>query len=201
MRASPPGGYRQAAGDTARRVLLAGVGNVFLCDDGFGVEVIRRLDTGALPAGVHVADYGIRGIHLAYDLLDESYDSLVMVDAAPVGGPPGTLAVIEAAAAAGPAPAQAGPLGPPAVDSHSMHPQAVLGVLRMLGGWPGRVLVVGCQPAELGEGMGLSAPVRSALAEGVRLATVVARAEAAGGFGRDTAAPASRPAGVRPADA
>ena len=79
----------------AGRVLVAGIGNVFLGDDGFGVEVVRRLDPDRLPADVDVADYGIRGVHLAYDLLDGRHDVLVLVDALPLGEPPGTLAVLE----------------------------------------------------------------------------------------------------------
>ena len=76
------------------RVLVAGIGNIFLSDDAFGVEVAHRLSGRALPDGVRVEDYGIRGMHLAYDLL-EGYDALVLVDAVPMGEPPGTLAVIE----------------------------------------------------------------------------------------------------------
>ena len=78
------------------RVLVAGIGNVFLGDDGFGVEVVRRLAAVSLPDGVDVADYGIRGVHLAYDLLDGRYDTVVLVDALPLEEPPGTLAVLEA---------------------------------------------------------------------------------------------------------
>ena len=77
------------------RVLVAGIGNVFLGDDGFGVEVVQRIDPTSLPAGVDVADYGIRGVHLAYDLLDGRYGTVVMVDAVPLDEPPGTLAVLE----------------------------------------------------------------------------------------------------------
>jgi hydrogenase maturation protease len=154
------------AGSGCGRVLVAGVGNVFLTDDGFGVEVVRRLDGRALPEGVDVADYGIRGVHLAYELLDGRYRTLVMVDAVPVEGPPGTIAVIEA-----------GPLddahleSDPAVDGHGMHPLAVLRLLRRLGGELDRVLVVGCKPASVAEGMGLSAPVAAAVDEAARLVT------------------------------
>ena len=75
-------------------VLVAGIGNIFLADDGFGVEVAQRLRRPALPDGVRVEDFGIRGVHLAYELLD-GYDALVLVDAVPMGEPPGTVAVIE----------------------------------------------------------------------------------------------------------
>ena len=77
-----------------RRVLVAGIGNIFLSDDGFGVEVATRLAARTLPDGVRVEDFGIRGVHLAYELLD-GYDALVLIDAVPMGEPPGTLAVIE----------------------------------------------------------------------------------------------------------
>ena len=76
------------------RVLVAGIGNIFLGDDGFGVEVADRLAGRTLPDGVQVADFGIRGVHLAYELLD-GYDALVLVDAVPMGEPPGTVAIIE----------------------------------------------------------------------------------------------------------
>ncbi|WP_106403683.1 hydrogenase maturation protease [Actinocorallia populi] len=156
-----------------RRVLVAGIGNVFLSDDGFGVEVVRRIDTGSLPGGVRVADYGIRGVHLAYELLDRAPDTLIMVDAVPLEGPPGTLAVLEVGgrdldAAGGAVP----------VDAHGLHPLAVLLLLRRLGGEAGRVLVAGCRPASVEEGMGLTGPVAAAVPEAVRLVTELARAEA-----------------------
>ncbi|MBO2457687.1 hydrogenase maturation protease [Actinomadura violacea] len=170
------------SGAAKARVLVAGIGNVFLGDDGFGVEVVRRLAGTALPAGVEAADYGIRGVHLAYELLNGRHDTLVMVDAVPVDGPPGTLAVIEVdpadidAAAAGLDPAD--PIAPPALDGHGMDPMAVLRLLRQLGGGVGRVLVAGCRPGSLDEGIGLSAPVEAALGEAVRLVTRLACDEA-----------------------
>ncbi|MFC5746230.1 hydrogenase maturation protease [Actinomadura rugatobispora] len=168
------GGGAGAAG----RVLVAGIGNVFLGDDGFGVEVVGRIDVPALPAGVDVVDYGIRGVHLAYDLLDGRHDTLIMVDALPVDGPPGGLAVLDAA---DPDEGMGGDavLGAPAVDGHGMHPLAVLRLLRRLGGDVERVLVVGCRPAVVEERMGLSEPVRAVLDEAVRLVTALARDEAA----------------------
>jgi hydrogenase maturation protease len=151
------------------RVLVAGVGNVFLSDDGFGVAVAERLAGMDLPEGVEAADFGIRGVHLAYQLLD-GYDTLVLVDALDLGSEPGTVAVFEPDLSAGEA--------PPAVDGHSLDPTAVLGTLRRLGGSVGRVLVVGCQPATVEEGMGLSpavaAAVEPAAAEAVRLAAAAA---------------------------
>ncbi len=143
------------------RVLVAGIGNVFLSDDAFGVEVARLLSSRVLPEGVRVEDYGIRGIHLAYDLL-EGYDALVVIDAVPMGEPPGTLAVIEPEPAVGPATRCSshsdGDGGSP-VDAHTMSPDIVLATLARLGGSVERIVIVGCQPGQLHEGMGLSPPV------------------------------------------
>jgi hydrogenase maturation protease len=142
------------------RVLVAGVGNVFLGDDGFGVEVARRLAEADLPAWVQVADFGIRGVHLAFELLD-GYDAAILVDATPRGGTPGTLYVLEP---------EAGSDGGDGtlVDAHGMEPGAVLALLGALGGSPGRLLVVGCEPADVRERMGLSEPVADAVDDAVR---------------------------------
>lgn len=148
----------------SRGVLVAGIGNIFLSDDGFGIEVAKRLAAGPLPAGVRVADFGIRGVHLAYELLD-GYDGLVLIDAMPMGESPGTVAVIE--------PDADGDLVPddeaPVVDAHSMSPEVVLATLARLGGRVPRVYVVGCQPASLDEDMGLSPPVAAAVDGAVEL--------------------------------
>ncbi|GAA3936094.1 hydrogenase maturation protease [Actinomadura viridis] len=188
-----------AANEGARpcrgRVLVAGIGNVFLGDDGFGVEVVNRVDTAVLPPGVDVVDYGIRGLHLAYGLLDGRHDTLIMVDAVPLDGPPGSLAVLEvddpSAEPAAPAGSEEGGAGGPsgeahvAVDGHGMDPQTVLRLLRQLGGGGvERVLVVGCRPAVVEERMGLSEPVRAAVDEAVGLVTALACAEAARPRGR-----------------
>jgi hydrogenase maturation protease len=146
-------------------VLLAGIGNIFLGDDGFGVEVATRLGRQAVPDGVQVADYGIRGVHLAYELLD-GYDTLVLVDAVPMGETPGTLAVIEPGAPAAPA---GGDDVAPVIDAHSMSPGVVLGMLAGLGGSVNRVVVVGCEPATLDEGIGLSPAVAAAVEPAVEL--------------------------------
>jgi hydrogenase maturation protease len=134
-------------------VLVAGIGNIFLTDDGFGPEVARRLTTRPLPEGVKVVDYGIRGMHLAYDLLD-GYDGLVIVDAMPRQGSPGDVVVM-----------QVGPddLGDGEFDAHGMAPVAVLGSLASMGGEFPPTYVVGCEPADLDEGMGLSATVEAAV--------------------------------------
>lgn len=137
------------------RVLVAGIGNVFFSDDGFGVEMIRRLDPTALPGTVSIADYGIRGVHLAYDLMDGDYDTLILVDAVPLAQNPGTVTVLDATDAATDRTTT--------VDAHSMSPAVVLQTLHGLGGILDRVLVLGCQPAAIAEGMGLSEPVAAAL--------------------------------------
>lgn len=143
------------------KVLVAGIGNIFLGDDGFGVEVAARLRGAELPDGVRVEDFGIRGVHLAYELLD-GYDALVMIDAVPMGEPPGTVALIE--------PDPAGDVGDsagPAMDAHSMNPAVVLQMLAGMGGHVGRVVVVGCEPSVIDERMGLSPPVEAAVERAV----------------------------------
>lgn len=140
------------------RVLVAGVGNVFFGDDGFGVEVVRRLGAMDLP-GVTVTDYGIRGLHLAYDLL-EPVDLLIAIDAAPRGGTPGTLYAIE--------PDLAEETGAPA-EAHGMTLGTVLATVCMMGGVLPRVIVVGCEPHDTGEHMGLSAVVAAALEPAVEM--------------------------------
>jgi hydrogenase maturation protease len=169
----PPGSEPTGTGDG--RTLVAGIGNIFLGDDGFGVEVVRRLDPASLPPDVDVADYGIRGVHLAYELLNGRYTAVVMVDAAPLDGPPGTLAILDVDVNGSPPPAA--PTGQPGTavgfDAHGLHPESVLTLLRTLGGQLERALVVGCRPAVLEESTGLSAPVAAAVEEATHL---VARA-------------------------
>ena len=175
------------------RVLVAGVGNIFLGDDGFGVEVARRLAFTELPDGVRVADYGTSGMHLAYDIAN-GYDTTILVDAAPRGGPPGTITVLEvgpedrpglAASADGALP------GSQLFNAHGMQPDVVFGVLEMLGAKAGRILVVGCQPATLEEGIGLSEPVAAAVDEAIRVVTALA----AGNAGQTAAPQAAGKAG------
>ncbi|MFL6142096.1 MAG: hydrogenase maturation protease [Labedaea sp.] len=148
----------------SRNVLVAGVGNIFLGDDGFGVEVARRLSEVDLPDSVRVVDYGIRGMHLAYDLAGGDYGLTVLVDATSRGDVPGTVYVIELDPAAAVD-------NPSVLDAHGMQPDVVLGLVRLLGADPGRVLLVGCEPDTLGSGMGLSPVVARAV--GPAVATVV----------------------------
>jgi hydrogenase maturation protease len=156
------GGVNQAA---KPRILVAGIGNIFLGDDAFGVEVARRLSARELPEGVRVTDFGIRGYDLAYALLD-GYDTTILVDACPRGEPAGTLYVIEP---------DLEKLGGPeegAVETHSMNPLNVLRLAQSMGGRLKRILLVGCEPGTLGpeEGqMGLSEPIEVALDEAVKL--------------------------------
>jgi hydrogenase maturation protease len=144
----------------ASRILIAGIGNIFLGDDGFGSEVMRHV-CGRVNGsnGVHATDYGIGGMHLAYDLL-EDWDALVLVDAIPNRGSPGTVHVFEADHESRDAPA--------GLDAHGMDPVTVFASLRALGGTPPRTIVVGCEVADVSERMGLSEPVEAAVPDAVR---------------------------------
>ncbi|OPG03781.1 hydrogenase maturation protease [Microbispora sp. GKU 823] len=146
------------------RTLVAGVGNVFLGDDGFGVAVARRLADIGVPDGVEVGDFGIRGIHLAYELTS-GYDLTILVDAIPAGRAPGTLSVVEPAPES-PTPAPGGCF----VDAHAMTPDAVLTLASGLDLPRGdRVLLVGCEPADVSPGMDLSPPVAAAVPQAADL--------------------------------
>ncbi len=148
-------------------ILVAGIGNIFLGDDAFGVEVVRRLATRKLPADVRVTDFGIRGFDLAYALQD-GYETTILVDACPRGGTPGTLFVIEPDVKA-----LDDPEAPQAVvEAHAMNPVSVLRMARAMNIEVRNVLLVGCEPATLGgeQGeMGLSAPVQRAVEDAVTL--------------------------------
>jgi hydrogenase maturation protease len=144
---------------TRPRILVAGVGNIFLGDDAFGSEVARRLLGRELPAGVRVVDFGIRGLDLTYALLD-AYEAVVLVDATPRGGRPGTLYVLEPDRTDD---SEAGP----AVQAHGLDPVKVLRLAAAMGATVGRLLVVGCEPAAPGGAdemaMDMSKPVRAAV--------------------------------------
>jgi hydrogenase maturation protease len=152
------------------RILVAGIGNIFLGDDAFGVEVVQRLLERTWPENVQVIDFGIRGFDLTMALL-EDLDLVILVDAASRGGPPGTIYVIEPEPDRSGRPAPAGMM----FDPHSLDPVKVLELVQTMGGGPGRVLVVGCEPetARSEEDWdvtpGLSLPVQRAVGEAVRL--------------------------------
>jgi hydrogenase maturation protease len=157
----------------ARRVLVACIGNIFLGDDGFGVEVAQHLISRQYPQGIQIADFGIRGMDLAYALLD-NYDMLILVDAIQRGGSPGTLYLIEPDLSAL-SPEKGVEAGRVALDSHSMDPAKVLAYARTLGAKPIHTLLVGCEPSPLSDSdytemqMGLSEPVQAAVSEAVRM--------------------------------
>jgi hydrogenase maturation protease len=150
------------------RILVAGVGNIFLGDDGFGVEVALALSRQQLPEGVSVKDFGIRGFDLAYALLDP-WDAVIIVDALPRGEPAGTLYVVEPNLAALACAASA----ETAINPHGMDPVRVLSLAACQGTISAQVLVLGCEPQDFGdelEGrMGLSAPVQAAVEEAAKM--------------------------------
>jgi hydrogenase maturation protease len=148
-----------------RRILVACIGNIFLGDDGFGVEVARRLLRKSMPANVRVEDFGIRGFDLAYAIADAP-DVTILVDACPRGGAPGTVYVIE------PDLSEIQSLESAPAEGHSMNPLSVLRLAISMGAQLKQIVLVGCEPAFLGgeEGhMGLSAPVDAAVDEAVRV--------------------------------
>ena len=144
----------------ASRILIAGIGNIFLGDDGFGPEVMRHVCAQFSDFdGIRATDYGIGGMHLAYDLL-EIWDALVLVDAIPNRGSPGTVHVFEAD--------HQSPDAPAGLDAHAMDPATVFASLRALGGTPPRTIVVGCEVADVSDRMGLSEPVTAAVPQAVQ---------------------------------
>ncbi len=163
----------------SKRILIACIGNIFLGDDGFGVEVARQLlsrQNGRYPDSVQVMDVGIRGMDLAFTLLDD-YDTLILVDAIQRGGQPGTIYLIEPDLTAM-TPEKGGEASRIALDNHSMDPVKVLAYARTLGAKPIHTLLVGCEPepASLGSAdpyadmqLGLSEPVQAAIAEAVKM--------------------------------
>lgn len=149
------------------KVLVAGVGNIFLGDDAFGCEVLKRLNNHNWPPNVRVVDFGIRGFDLAYALLD-GYDVTILVDATPRGEAPGTLYTIE------PELNDLQVIDPnvAVVETHGMNPLKVLSMVKSMGGRFRKVLLVGCEPETFGpeEGlMGLSSSVENAVPEAVKI--------------------------------
>jgi hydrogenase maturation protease len=141
------------------KILVAGIGNIFQGDDAFGCEVTRVLSTRTFPKSVRVLDFGIRGLDLSYALMDKP-DLAILLDATSRGGAPGTVYTIEPELGSADLEQQA------AVNAHAMVPANVFRMVRAMGGEMGRVLLVGCEPADLGgeDGrMGLTAPVAEAV--------------------------------------
>jgi hydrogenase maturation protease len=148
-----------------RGILVAGVGNSWLRDDGFGGEVARRLAQRALPDGVAVMDAGTGGLDLAYEVM-RGYDALVILDISAQGGDPGTLYVIEPDEESVRGAIEDGE----AINPHAMDPQTVLRFLKSTGAWPSRVVVIACEPEHVGDmGWGLSDPVKGAVEGAVEL--------------------------------
>ncbi|MET0973974.1 MAG: hydrogenase maturation protease [Thermoleophilaceae bacterium] len=153
-----------------KRILVAGIGNAWLKDDGFGGEVVKRLESRELPEGAAVFDFGTGGLDLAYEVM-RGYDALLLIDVSRQGGEPGTLYVMEALKDDVEAGIEDGQM----INPHAMDPQTVLRFVKTLGAWPGKVVVVACEPAEVEEmGMGLSPAVQSAVdaAVGVVIETI-----------------------------
>jgi hydrogenase maturation protease len=142
-----------------KQILVAGIGNAWLSDDGFGGEVVKRLEGRELPPGVTVTDFGTGGLDLAYEVM-RGYDGLVLVDVSRQGGEPGTLYVMEPDEDDIAAGIEDGEM----LDPHGMDPQTVLRFVRAVGGWPGKVVVIACEPAVVEEmGIGLSPDVGAAV--------------------------------------
>ena len=140
-------------------ILVAAVGNLWLGDDGFAGEVAKRLRERELPSDVAVADFGTGGLDLAYEVM-RGYEALVLVDTSRQGGAPGTLYVMEADPESVGGPIEDGEV----LDPHGMDPQTVLRFVKAVGGWPGKVVVVACEPAQIEEvAIGLSPAVQGAV--------------------------------------
>jgi hydrogenase maturation protease len=148
-----------------KQILVAGVGNAWLQDDAFGGECARRLEAAGVPEGVTVMDFGTNGLDLSYELI-RGYDALLLLDASRQGGEPGTLYVMEADRADFAGELKDGEN----IDPHDMNPHTVLRFVNAIGGWPGKVLIIACEPGETNEpGFGLTAPVENAVATAMAL--------------------------------
>jgi hydrogenase maturation protease len=148
-----------------KQILVAGVGNAWLQDDAFGGEVARRMEAEGVPSGVTVMDFGTGGLDLAYEVM-RGYDSLIILDASRQGKEPGTLYVIEPDRDEFAPEIQDGEM----IDPHGMDPATMLRFVRATGGWPGKVVVIGCEPGEVDEvGLGLTPPVAAAVTRAIEL--------------------------------
>jgi hydrogenase maturation protease len=148
-----------------KQILVAGVGNAWLQDDAFGGECARRLEVHGVPAGVTVMDFGTGGLDLAYEVM-RGYDALVLLDASRQGGEPGTLYVLEPDMEALARPIEDGD----AINPHAMDPQTMLRFVGAIGGFSGRVVVIGCEPGAVDDvGLGLTPAVASAVDRALEL--------------------------------
>jgi hydrogenase maturation protease len=148
-----------------KHILVAGIGNAWMKDDGFGGEVAKRLEERELPPEAAVFDFGTGGLDLAYEVM-RGYDALVLIDVSRQGGQPGTLYVMEADEDD----VDAGIEDGQALNPHGMDPQTVLRFVKTLGAWPGKVVVIACEPAVVEEmGIGLSDQVAEAVERAVAL--------------------------------
>lgn len=148
-----------------KQILVAGVGNAWLQDDAFGGEAARRLEAHELPPGVSVMDFATGGLDLAYEVM-RGYDALILLDASRQGGEPGTLYVLEPEPEEFPPSIEDGE----SIDPHSMDPRSMLRFVRAVGGWPGKVVVIACEPGEVDDvGLGLTPPVAAAVERAVGL--------------------------------
>ena len=147
------------------QILIAGVGNAWMQDDGFGGEVVRRLSEREAEPGVTCEDFGTGGLDLAYEVM-RGYDALMLLDVTRGGGPPGTLYVLEPEESEIAAGIEDGEM----IDPHAMDPQTVLRFVRAVSGWPGSVVVIACEPAEVEEpGLGLTPEVAAAVPRAIEL--------------------------------
>ena len=148
-----------------KQILVAGVGNAWLQDDAFGGECARRLEAAGAPDGVTVMDFGTGGLDLAYEVM-RGYDALVILDASRQGGEPGTLYVMEAEREDFPDAIEDGEN----IDPHGMDPKTMLRFVKAVGGWPGKVVIIACEPGEVDEvGMGLTPKVEAAMEQALAL--------------------------------
>ena len=148
-----------------KKILVAGIGNIFLGDDGFGSEVARRLVAEALPSEVSVKDFGIRSYDLAYAMMD-GYDVTILVDTTSQGAAPGTVYLIE------PDLNQLDQFAATTADAHTMDPIAALRIVRASGSNVGKLYLIGCEPATLEAEDGqfeLSESVRAAIPRAIDL--------------------------------
>lgn len=151
--------------ELVKQILIAGVGNAWLRDDAFGAEVARRLADQDLPDGVSVMDVGTSGLDLAYEVM-RGYSALIIVDVSKQGGEPGTLYVIDVEPDDVPAEITDGET----IDPHSMDPMTMLRFVRVIGGWPGRVQVIACEPEIVDDvGLGLTPAVEAAVDRAIAL--------------------------------